>query len=71
MNYITKNMVSITWDDGLREAIGFYDLPEAIRKELVIYFKELEDLRNEDKQAYDEEYVLLNEEGDTLEEVYS
>lgn len=70
-DYIKKCAVNFTWDDGIIESVGFYDLPETIRNELIIYFRELEDLRGENKAVYDAEYLMTNTEGDTLEEVYS
>ena len=56
--------LSITWSDGKVEGLASC-LPEYIYDELLIYFKELEDLREEhDAELRDEPYVFEdNEEG--------
>jgi hypothetical protein len=57
MDYINECNTIFTWSDGMRERMTFNDLPESIREELKIYFRELEDLRAEDKALYDSEYI--------------
>jgi hypothetical protein len=48
--------LSVTWSDGKTEGLTT-DLPEYLADELQIYFKELEDLREEhDNDLRDEEY---------------
>jgi hypothetical protein len=48
--------LSITWTDGKTEGLANC-LPEYLEQELKIYFKELEDLREEhDNDMRDEEY---------------
>lgn len=54
--------LSITWSDGKVEGLASC-LPDYIYDELVIYFKELEDLRAEhDAEMRDEEYNFENDE---------
>lgn len=55
-NYLTECRIQIKWDDGQLEQMSILDLPESITDELRTYFKELEDLRYEDKETYDTEY---------------
>jgi hypothetical protein len=63
---ITSWRMSITWSDGETEGLASC-LPEHIYEELLIYFKELEDLREEhDAEMRDEPY---NFEDNTEEEV--
>jgi len=53
---ITSWRLSITWSDGKTEGLASC-LPEYIYEELRIYFKELEDLREEhDEGMRDEPY---------------
>jgi hypothetical protein len=48
--------LSVTWSDGKTEGLTT-DLPEYLADELQIYFKELEDLREEhDNDLRDEDY---------------
>ena len=48
--------LNVTWSDGVNEGLTA-DLPEYLRDELQIYFKELEDLRAEhDAGLRDEPY---------------
>lgn len=54
--------LSITWSDGKVEGLASC-LPDYIYDELVIYFKELEDLRAEhDAEMRDEEYSFEDDE---------
>jgi len=54
--------LSITWSDGKVEGLASC-LPEYIYDELLVYFKELEDLREEhDAEMRDEEYNFENDE---------
>jgi hypothetical protein len=53
---ITSWKLSVTWSDGKTEGLAI-DLPEYLADELQVYFKELEDLREEhDNGLRDEEY---------------
>ena len=48
--------LSVTWSDGKVEGLAF-NLPEYLCKELQVYFRELEDLREEhDNGMRDYEY---------------
>lgn len=50
--------LSVTWSDGATEGLAS-DLPEYIYEELQIYFRELEDLREEhDADLRDEAYTF-------------
>lgn len=50
--------LSITWSDGKTEGLANF-LPEYIEKDLMIYFQELEDLREEhDNDMRDWEYTF-------------
>ena len=52
--------LSVTWSDGATEGLAS-DLPESIYDELQIYFRELEDLREEhDADLRDEAYTFNN-----------
>jgi hypothetical protein len=55
--YTTKCDMHLTWNDGAKEVIGFLDLPEYLQDEIRTYLVEVEQLRNEDKTAYDNEYI--------------
>ena len=58
--------LGVTWSDGKTESLASC-LPEHIYDELLVYFKELEDLREEhDEGMRDEPY---NFEDDTEEEI--
>jgi len=61
-NYLTECRISIMWDDGQVEQLSILDLPEHITNELRTYFKELEDMRYEDKDTYDTEYFTYTRE---------
>lgn len=53
---ISSWRLGITWSDGKTEGLATC-LPEYLEQELLIYFKELEDLREEhDLEMRDEEY---------------
>jgi len=66
MQTIKSWRMSITWSDGKTEGLASC-LPEYIEKELLIYFRELEDLRDEhDEDMRDEPY---NFEDDTEKEI--
>jgi hypothetical protein len=53
---ITSWKLSVTWSDGAVEGLAS-DLPEYLHEELQIYFRELEDLREEhDAGLRDEGY---------------
>lgn len=57
-NHITSFKLSITWSDGKTEGLASV-LPEHIFEELQIYFRELEDLREEhDLEMRDEDYAF-------------
>ena len=59
---ISSWKLSITWSDGEVEGLASC-LPEYIYDELLIYFKELEDLRAEhDAEMRDEPYNFEDEE---------
>jgi hypothetical protein len=59
---ITSWKLSITWSDGKVEGLASC-LPEYIYDELLIYFRELEDLREEhDAELRDEEYNFEDDE---------
>jgi len=63
---ITSWRLSITWSDGKTEGLANC-LPEYLEEELFIYFRELEDLREEhDAEMRDEPY---NFEDDTEKKV--
>lgn len=54
--------LSITWSDGKTEGLASC-LPEYLEEELKIYFRELEDLREEhDAELRDEEYNFEDDE---------
>ena len=55
--YIKECKINLTWSDGAVEPMSFFDLPEVVQDELRTYLVEVEQLRNEDKQAYDNEYI--------------
>lgn len=55
--YIKQCRIELIWSDGVTETMGFFDLPEVVQDELRTYLNEVEQLRNEDKQAYDNEYL--------------
>ena len=58
--------LSITWSDGKVEGLASC-LPEYIYDELLIYFRELEDLRAEhDADMRDEPYNFEKDEGKLL-----
>lgn len=53
---ISSWRLGITWSDGKTEGLATC-LPEYLHQELLIYFKELEDLREEhDLEMRDDEY---------------
>ena len=53
---ISSWRLGITWSDGKTEGLATC-LPEYLEQELLIYFKELEDLREEhDLEMRDDEY---------------
>lgn len=56
---IVSYKLSITWSDGKTEGLGSF-LPEYLDEELQIYFRELEDLREEydNDMRGDEEYAF-------------
>ena len=55
---ITSWKLSVTWSDGKTEGLANC-LPEYLEDELMIYFKELEDLREEhDNDMRDWEYTF-------------
>ena len=57
-NTIKSFKLSVTWSDGKTEGLAI-DLPEYLHDELQIYFRELEDLREEhDNDLRDEEYTF-------------
>ena len=60
---IQSYKLSVTWSDGKVEGLGI-DLPEYLEEELKIYFRELEDLREEhDNEMRDGKYKFgINEE---------
>ena len=60
-NEVNQCDLAITWDDGLKETITLQDIPEYIRDEIKEYLKELEALRNEDKQLYDDQYCTIQD----------
>ena len=60
-NEVNQCDLAITWDDGLKETITFQDIPEYIRDEIKAYLQELEELRNEDKQLYDDQYCTIQD----------
>ena len=54
--------LSITWSDGRVEGLASH-LPEYLEEELFIYFRELEDLREEhDLEMREEEYNFEEDE---------
>lgn len=58
---ITSWRLSITWSDGKTEGLVSC-LPEYLEEELLIYFRELEDLREEhDEGMRDEPYNFEGE----------
>ena len=63
---ITSWKLSITWSDGKTEGLASC-LPEYLEEELKIYFRELEDLREEhDADMRDEEYSFEEDEAKPL-----
>jgi hypothetical protein len=55
-NTIASWKLSVTWSDGKTEGLAV-DLPEYLADELQIYFRELEDLREEhDNDMRDGDY---------------
>ena len=59
---IVSFKLSVTWSDGKVEGLASH-LPEYIYDELQVYFRELEDLREEhDNDMRDEEYNFNGEE---------
>lgn len=63
---ITSWKLSITWSDGKVEGLASC-LPEYIYDELLIYFRELEDLREEhDAELRDEPYNFEDDEGKAI-----
>ena len=57
-NTIASWKLSVTWSDGKTEGLATH-LPEYLADELQIYFKELEDLREEhDNGLRDDEYTF-------------
>ena len=59
---ITSWKLSITWSDGKVEGLANC-LPEYLEEHLLIYFRELEDLREEhDAELRDEEYNFEDDE---------
>ena len=59
---ITSFKLSATWSDGKTEGL-LTDLPEYLYEELLTYFRELEDLREEhDNDLRDEEYPFGEDE---------
>jgi hypothetical protein len=63
---ITSFKLSATWSDGKTEGLAI-ELPEYLYDELQIYFRELEDLREEhDNDLRDEEYSFGEDESKTI-----
>lgn len=63
---ITSWRLGITWSDGKTEGLAIC-LPEHIEEELLAYFRELEDLREEhDSEMRDEEYNFEDDEEKTI-----
>jgi hypothetical protein len=59
---ITSFKLSVSWSDGKTEGLAI-DLPEYLYDELQVYFRELEDLREEhDNDLRDEEYSFGEDE---------
>ena len=59
---ITSFKLSVTWSDGKTEGLASH-LPEYLDEHLQIYFRELEDLREEhDNDMRDEEYSFGEDE---------
>ena len=64
---ITSFKLSATWSDGKTEGLASH-LPEYLNEYLQIYFRELEDLREEhDNDLRDEEYSFDEDEPKTVE----
>ena len=62
MKTIKLGKIIITWSDGKTEGL-LTDLPEYLYEELLTYFRELEDLREEhDNDMRDEEYPFGEDE---------
>lgn len=60
---ITSWKLSVTWSDGKVEGLATC-LPEYLEEHLLIYFKELEDLRAEhDAEMRDEPYNFEEDKG--------
>ncbi len=65
---ITSWKLSITWSDGKTEGLASC-LPEYLEEELKIYFRELEDLREEhDAEMREDEYSFEEDEAKPLQE---
>jgi hypothetical protein len=63
---ITSWRMSITWSDGKTEGLASC-LPEYLEEELFIYFRELEDLREEhDEGMRDEPYNFEDDNEENL-----
>ena len=63
---ITSFKLSVSWSDGKTEGLAI-DLPEYLYDELQVYFRELEDLREEhDNALRDEEYSFGEDESKTV-----
>lgn len=63
---ITSWKLSITWSDGKTEGLASC-LPEYLEEELKIYFRELEDLREEhDAEMREDEYSFEEDEAKPL-----
>lgn len=63
---ITSFKLSVSWSDGKTEGLAI-DLPEYLYEELQVYFRELEDLREEhDNALRDEEYSFGEDESKTV-----
>jgi hypothetical protein len=64
---ITSFKLSVTWSDGKTEGLAI-SLPEYLDEELQIYFRELEDLREEhDNDMRDYEYSFEEDEPKEIE----
>ena len=65
---ISSWKLSITWSDGKTEGLAT-SLPEYLEEELMIYFRELEDLREEhDLDMRDEEYNFEDDEAQKIDD---
>ena len=63
---ITSFKLSVSWSDGKTEGLAI-DLPEYLYDELQVYFRELEDLREEhDNALRDEEYSFGEDKSKTV-----